>query len=72
MSEDGESESWKQGSLDQQQVGHLGLGGYGGRDIYLLVATTTHHSVSIYDRYVDYTMTLCRLRSLSGRPPDCT
>jgi hypothetical protein len=32
----------------------------------------SHHSVPIYDRYVDYTMTLCRLRCLSGHPPDCT
>jgi hypothetical protein len=29
-----------------------------------------HHSVLISDRYVDNTMTLCRLRRRSGRPPD--
>jgi len=32
----------------------------------------THHSVRIYVRYVDNTMTLCRLRRPSGRPPDYT
>ena len=35
-------------------------------------ACLPHHSVRIYVRYVDNTMTLCRLRRPSGRPPDYT
>jgi hypothetical protein len=33
---------------------------------------SSHHSVPIYDRYVDNVMTLYRLRRRSGHPPDYT